>query len=128
MHYRRHTVTAALAASACCVLLGSGIANAATARPGPADLLTLANTAPVAGPGTAMPTASRVNVSVLIGRDQAGLAAAARAISDPASLRYQRYLSTAQVAAEFGARVFEFEWIDSFSAARNETLRHAGRQ
>jgi hypothetical protein len=103
MHYRRHTVTAALAASACCVLLGSGIANAAAARPGPAGLVALVNTAPVAGPGVAMPAASRVNVSVLIGRDQDGLAAAARAISDPASLRYQHYLSPAQVVAEFGA-------------------------
>ena len=103
MHRRRHTVTAALAASAACVLLGSGIANAAAARPGPADLVALVNTAPVAGPSSAMPAASRVNVSVLIGRDQAGLAAAARAISDPASPRYQHYLSTALVAAEFGA-------------------------
>jgi subtilase family serine protease len=103
MHHRRHTVTAALAASAACVLLGSGIANAAAARPGPAGLVALVNTAPVAGPGAAMPPASRVNVSVLIGRDQAGLAAAARAISNPASPRYQHYLSTAQVAAEFGA-------------------------
>ena len=31
MHHRRHTAAAALAASAACVLLGSGIANAATA-------------------------------------------------------------------------------------------------
>jgi len=95
MHLRRHTVAAALAASVACVLLGSGIANAAAAGPGPAGLVVLENTAPVAGPGSAMPAASRVNVSVLIGRDQAGLAAAARAISDPASPRYQHYLSTA---------------------------------
>ena len=124
MHYRRHTVTAALAASACCVLLGSGIANAATARPGPADLLTLANTAPVAGPGTAMPTASRVNVSVLIGRDQAGLAAAARAISDPASLRYQRYLSTAQVAAEFGATSVQQAAVSGWLSNSGLTVTH----
>jgi subtilase family serine protease len=103
MHGRRHLVTAALAASAACALLGSGIANAAAVRPGPAGLVALANTAPVARPGSAMPAASLVNVSVLIGRDQAGLAAAARAISDPASPRYQHYLTTAQVAAEFGA-------------------------
>jgi subtilase family serine protease len=103
MHLRRPTVVAALATSAACVLLGGGIANASAASPRPADLVVLENTAPVAGPGSAMPAASRVNVSVLIGRDQAGLAAAARAISDPASPRYQHYLSTAQVAAEFGA-------------------------
>jgi subtilase family serine protease len=103
MHHRRHTVTAVLAAGAACALLGSGIANAATAGPGPAGLVTLANTASAVGPGSAMPAASRVNVSVLVGHDSAGLAAAARAISDPASPRYQHYLSTKQVAAEFGA-------------------------
>jgi glycosyltransferase involved in cell wall biosynthesis len=32
---------------------------------------------------------------------------------------------TKEIAAEFGARVFEFPWIDDFAAARNETLRHA---
>jgi subtilase family serine protease len=101
--HRRHNVTAALAAGAACVLVGTGIAHAAAARSGPAGLVALASTAPVAGPGSAMPAASRVNVSVLTGRDQAGLAAAALAISDPASPRYQHYLSSAQVAAEFGA-------------------------
>jgi predicted Zn-dependent protease len=29
------------------------------------------------------------------------------------------------VARSFGARVFDFSWVDSFSAARNESLRHA---
>lgn len=32
---------------------------------------------------------------------------------------------TREVAAELGARVFSFEWVDSFAAARNESLRHA---
>jgi len=32
---------------------------------------------------------------------------------------------TREVAARFGARVFQFPWVDSFSAARNESLRHA---
>jgi tetratricopeptide (TPR) repeat protein/glycosyltransferase involved in cell wall biosynthesis len=32
---------------------------------------------------------------------------------------------TKEVAAELGARVFDFAWCDSFSAARNESLRHA---
>jgi GT2 family glycosyltransferase/Flp pilus assembly protein TadD len=32
---------------------------------------------------------------------------------------------TKDVAARFGARVFEFPWCDSFAAARNESLRHA---
>jgi glycosyltransferase involved in cell wall biosynthesis/predicted Zn-dependent protease len=35
---------------------------------------------------------------------------------------------TKQIAREFGARVFEFPWIDDFAAARNESLRRAGRE
>ena len=124
MHLRRHTVAAALAASVACVLLGSGIANAAAAGPGPAGLVVLENTAPVAGPGSAMPAASRVNVSVLIGRDQAGLAAAARAISDPASPRYQHYLSTAQVTAEFGATSAQQAAVSGWLSKSGLTVTH----
>jgi glycosyltransferase involved in cell wall biosynthesis len=32
---------------------------------------------------------------------------------------------TRDVARRFGARVFDFPWIDDFAAARNESLRHA---
>jgi GT2 family glycosyltransferase/tetratricopeptide (TPR) repeat protein len=32
---------------------------------------------------------------------------------------------TPQIARQLGARVFQFPWCDSFSAARNESLRHA---
>jgi glycosyltransferase involved in cell wall biosynthesis len=32
---------------------------------------------------------------------------------------------TIEIARSFGAKVFEFAWIDSFSAARNEALSHA---
>jgi glycosyltransferase involved in cell wall biosynthesis len=32
---------------------------------------------------------------------------------------------TIEIALSFGARVFEFAWVDSFSAARNEALSHA---
>jgi GT2 family glycosyltransferase/tetratricopeptide (TPR) repeat protein len=32
---------------------------------------------------------------------------------------------TREIAARFGARVFDFPWCDSFAAARNESLRHA---
>ena len=124
MHRRRHTVTAALAASAACALLGSGIANAATTGPGPGGLVAVANTAAVAGPGSAMRAASRVNVSVLIGRDQAGLAAAARAISDPASPRYQHYLSAAQVAAEFGATSAQQAAVSGWLSKSGLTVTH----
>src|SRR5262245_2337712 len=33
--------------------------------------------------------------------------------------------NTREIAQSFGARVFEFPWIDDFSAARNESLKHA---
>jgi GT2 family glycosyltransferase/predicted Zn-dependent protease len=32
---------------------------------------------------------------------------------------------TKEVAARFGTRVYDFTWVDSFAAARNESLRHA---
>jgi GT2 family glycosyltransferase/tetratricopeptide (TPR) repeat protein len=36
--------------------------------------------------------------------------------------------ATKAVAGRFGAKVVDFPWIDSFSAARNQSLRHAGGQ
>src|SRR5438132_6424759 len=35
---------------------------------------------------------------------------------------------TKDVAAGFGAKVFDFPWVDSFAAARNECLRHASHE
>jgi glycosyltransferase involved in cell wall biosynthesis len=32
---------------------------------------------------------------------------------------------TKEIAARYGARVFDFAWVDSFATARNESLRHA---
>jgi glycosyltransferase involved in cell wall biosynthesis len=32
---------------------------------------------------------------------------------------------TKEVAASFGAKVFDFPWCDDFAAARNECIRHA---
>jgi glycosyltransferase involved in cell wall biosynthesis len=32
---------------------------------------------------------------------------------------------TRELAANLGARVFEFPWVDDFAAARNECIRHA---
>ena len=33
--------------------------------------------------------------------------------------------ATVRIAAEFGAKVYHFPWCDDFSAARNESLKHA---
>jgi len=32
---------------------------------------------------------------------------------------------TKEIAARFGAKIFDFKWCDDFSAARNESLKHA---
>ncbi len=32
---------------------------------------------------------------------------------------------TKEIAANFGAKVFDFPWCDDFAAARNECIRHA---
>lgn len=32
-----------------------------------------------------------------------------------------------EIARRFGAKLYEFQWIDDFSAARNESLRHASQ-
>jgi len=34
---------------------------------------------------------------------------------------------TKEIAKRFGARIFDFEWIDDFSAAKNESLKHASK-
>src|SRR3989338_1739511 len=32
---------------------------------------------------------------------------------------------TKEIAKKFGAKIYEFKWVDDFSAARNESLKHA---
>src|SRR3979411_386218 len=32
---------------------------------------------------------------------------------------------TRDIALQFGAKVYDFPWVDSFAAARNESLKHA---
>lgn len=52
----------------------------------------------------AVPAAQQISTRVyLTGQDSAGLAAAARAASDPKSPEYQHYLTPAQIQARFGA-------------------------
>ena len=36
--------------------------------------------------------------------------------------------NTAQIAKSYNAKVFNFKWIDDFSAARNESLLHANHE
>jgi subtilase family serine protease len=100
----RICLSTTLAVTAAFVLVTSTSAAAATTR-GHGGRAVIASTAPVSGTARLMPLAAgrRVRLSVFIGRDQAGLAAAATAISDPASPGYEHYLSPARVQARFGA-------------------------
>jgi subtilase family serine protease len=105
-HARRHIITAALAVTAASALGANGIADASTAPAGHSGRTLLASTAPAAGVYAnlaALPDASRVQVSVFVGHDAAGLAATAKAVSDPKSAAYGHYLSPSQVQAQFGA-------------------------
>jgi subtilase family serine protease len=109
MQARRRVFAAASAvtAAASMTLTGAvpgGVASAGAAPAGHAARAVLVSTTP--GTGTAarrMAPASRVRVSVFVGRDRAGLAAAALGVSDPASPRYRHYLTPAQVQARYGA-------------------------
>ncbi|MGH3158565.1 MAG: S53 family peptidase, partial [Streptosporangiaceae bacterium] len=107
MRIRSQVVTAIFAVTTASTLLASGVASASTARPAAGARAVLASTAPTAGQYqsslTTMAAASRVQVSVFIGRDQAGLAAQATAVSNPASGSYEHYLTPAQVQASYGA-------------------------
>jgi subtilase family serine protease len=97
-------LSTALAVTAASVLV-AGASAATAATQGHDGRAVIASTLPVPGPGPlrALAAGSRVRVSVFVGRDQAALAAAATAISDPASPGYGHYLSPAQVQARFGA-------------------------
>jgi len=105
----RVSLSTALAITAASVLLAgasaAGAATAGAATQGDSGRVAIASTAPVSGSGPleALAAGSRVRLSVFVGRDQAGLAAVATAVSDPASPDYGRYLSPAQVQARFGA-------------------------
>ena len=35
---------------------------------------------------------------------------------------------TKAIAKKFNAKIFDFKWVDDFSAARNESLKHAAKE
>jgi subtilase family serine protease len=126
MRARSH-VSTVLAVSAATALLAGGLASAAAARPANGIWTVLASTAPVAGQSSALSAlapASRVQVSVFIGRDLAGLAAMARAVSDPAGSRYEHYLTPAQVRKDFGATAAQRRAVGSWLRGAGLTVRY----
>ncbi|MEU8545543.1 S53 family peptidase [Streptomyces roseoverticillatus] len=101
-------LAAALPLAAGALALGTPTALAAQAGPGPHDRQALAGTKPLwatpsADRGTA-DASEKVTARVyLAGRDAKGLAAYARAVSDPASASYGKYLTSRQAKERFGA-------------------------
>jgi subtilase family serine protease len=120
-------ITSALSVAAATALLVSGVSGAAATSSGHAARDMVRSTAPVAGQNAglrAMPLTSRVHVSVFIGRNQAGLAAAATAISNPRSPRYEHYLSPAQVQSEFGATAAQQSAVSAWLAHSGLAVTH----
>jgi glycosyltransferase involved in cell wall biosynthesis len=71
----------------------------------------------------------RVSLCIIVKNEEANLADCLRSV---AGLVDEMVIvdtgssdRTKEIAHEFGARVFDFPWVDSFAAARNESIRHA---
>jgi subtilase family serine protease len=103
--HRRRTVVSALT-GAVVILVSSVSAAAAVAAPGRAAIPDTHPDWAVSSSGKALSavTSGTVNLRVYFaGRDAAGLASYAHAVSDPSSAAYGRYLTPAQVQARFAA-------------------------
>jgi subtilase family serine protease len=104
-------VAAAMVAGALAVP-GSAQAAAASTRPLPGTHPAWATATASRG---ATPAATTVSAQVgLAGRNPAGLAAYAQAVSSPASAEYHHYLTAAQQEAAFGPTAAELKKVDSW--------------
>jgi subtilase family serine protease len=110
--------------AACALVCGTSIASAATTAPSGRALL--AGTVPAVTSGTSTPLAAgtQVQLSVFVGQNQAGLAAAATAVSDPRSPNYRHYLRPAQVQARFGANEAQQKAVRTWLSAAGLTVTH----
>ena len=127
MPSRRIFTTSALSVAAASSLLIGGMGNAAAIPAGHGTRDVVASTAPIPGQNAglrAMPLTGKVRVSVFVGRDQAGLAAAAAAVSDPASPRYARYLTPAQVRAVYGATTAQQRAVSTWLTRSGLAVTH----
>ena len=112
-----------LAAATCAALL---FLPAATA---PAAQRTLSGSVPpvlarfALVPVQSLPSTNVLNLAISLPvRNQAGLDLLVRQISDPASTNYQKYLTTAQFAAQFGASEQDYQAVVDFVQARGLTV------
>jgi tetratricopeptide (TPR) repeat protein len=82
-----------------------------------------------AGASARAPSRQRVSLCMIV-RDEednlpACLGSAADLVDEVIVVDTGSQDRTKEVAARYGARLFDFPWVDSFAAARNESLRHA---
>jgi subtilase family serine protease len=105
LSYRIHLhLSTALAITAASVLVG-GASTASATTSTHAGRAMIPNTTPVSGSATpkALASTTKVQLSVFVGQNQAGMSAAATAVSNPTNPNYGHYLSPAQIQARFGA-------------------------
>jgi len=75
------------------------------------------------------PRACRVSLTMIVKNEEATLPDCLRSVADLVDeivvVDTGSSDRTKEIAASFGAKVIDFPWVDSFAAARNESLRHA---
>jgi glycosyltransferase involved in cell wall biosynthesis len=100
--------------------------EAPAARSGPNSKATISDLGSV---GATPTDRQRVSLCMIVKNEEAHLAACLSSVADLVDeivvVDTGSADDTAAVAAHFGARVYPFQWVDSFAAARNESLRHA---
>ena len=119
--HRRLACAFVTGATALGALFGAGTAAAATPR------TPIPDTLPSWASGTAKPiplvNSRAINLQVyLAGQDPAGLAAYAKAVSDPTSAQYGNYLTADQVLARFGPTTAEAGAVKSWLSRNGLTV------
>jgi glycosyltransferase involved in cell wall biosynthesis len=108
-------------------MIGGG--EAAQDRLGSVCTLTRSASEGVRKPRDPVPRAAKVSLTMIVKNEEANLPhclASVEGIFDEIVVVDTGSTDrTREIAREFGAKVFDFEWIDNFAAARNEALSHA---